>query len=202
MTAGNPYKESAAAAETYAEAIFQLAAAESAVGDVLAELRAANELLAGQPEYVHWLAGPLASDDERSRLVEQAFRGRVSDLTCDTLAVVARRGRLGLLGMIVEQLDAMHNAALGRKAVTVTTAESMDDATRQQVRDELTKLLGAEPIMETTVDPSLIGGVVVRVGDKVFDASVRGRLERLSKDLIRRVLAATETNNESEAQGA
>ncbi|NJD07094.1 MAG: F0F1 ATP synthase subunit delta [Methylococcaceae bacterium] len=96
--------------------------------------------------------------------------------------LIANR-RLNLIRQISEQFEQHRAEDEGYVNACVASAYPLDDADRQQVEAILRKTLGKQPKLEITVEPDLIGGVVIRAGDKVIDASVRGQLQRLAKRL-------------------
>jgi len=177
---------SAIAAE-YAEAIEPLARQAGMAAEVSAELAQAADLFAGEEDFALWCRSPAVGSDRRVEVIERAFRGNVSDLTCDALCVIARYGRLDRLGEIVAALHDRMLAAENRVRVRVTSAVELDPPLRDKLTEALTERLGAEPVLETAVDPALLAGLVVQVGDERIDVSARGELDQLKRDLARRL---------------
>jgi len=102
------------------------------------------------------------------------------------LRVLNRHGRLGLLATVTRQARATLDRRNNRKPVTVRSAVSLDEGQQSALRDRLASMLQATPVITLEVDPSLIGGLVVQVGDEVYDASVRNRLQQLRGRLTER----------------
>ncbi len=98
---------------------------------------------------------------------------------------MSRNDRLGLLRQVCRSFDTVLDERLGRVEVTVTTAIEMDEGQRRQLVKTLRQMLDATPRVNALVDAELIGGMVVRVGDRVFDASVAGDLHRLGARIAR-----------------
>src|SRR5262249_54396325 len=100
------------------------------------------------------------------------------------LRVLNRHGRLGLLPSIYREARLDWERRHNRRAVMVRTAQPLDDSQQDALRARLETLLGATPVLQVEVDPSLIGGLIVQAGDEVFDVSIRNQLETLRRRLI------------------
>jgi F-type H+-transporting ATPase subunit delta len=170
---------------SYADAL--LAAAEDAgqIDPVLDEL---DELVAdvvlGQPRFGALLASPSLPAAEKDRILTRTFENRAHPLLVRFLRVLNRRGRLGLIGPIARAARATWDRRQNRRPVLVRSAVALDDAQRSALSERLARMLSATPMLSYQVDPSLIGGLVVQVGDDVYDASVQSRLQQLRHRLI------------------
>jgi F-type H+-transporting ATPase subunit delta len=174
-------------ADVYAKAL--LAAAENAglTQTVLDELHAVvTEVLDRFPKFGAILASGLISEEEKVGMVDRLFRGRVSDTLANFLKVVAHHGRLDCLRVILQQLKLLYDELRGRVQVQVATAAPLSGELAQRIADVLRTKLGAEPVVHQAVDASLIGGLVVRVGDTVYDGSVANQLKVLRQQMIDR----------------
>lgn len=172
-------ERSDAVAQAYADALLPLAIDADALEAIDAELAAVADLLAAEPQWAELLAAPWCTDDHKCRAVEQALRGRLSDLAVDALLVIVRRGRAALVGQIAAAFRQRVREAEGGVEVEVITAVEMDNPTREIVARGVFEALGRRPTLKTRVDPTIIGGLVLRVGDTITDASIRRQLERL-----------------------
>jgi F-type H+-transporting ATPase subunit delta len=181
------YEHSAAIAQLYAEALLPLAQAGKAAAEIVAELQQLAEFVQAEPGCLAWCDSPSVPEEQKVAVLDRALRGRVSDLACDAVMVIARHGRLGLLPAIVKELEAALKRALGQVEVQVTTAVPLDEPMRTALLAVLQKRLAAVPSLDTRVDPSILGGMVVRVGDEVLDVSTRGELEQIRATLFRRL---------------
>jgi len=174
-------------ANVYAEAL--LGAAEGA-GQTVAVLEELDSLVADvlnpHPELERILASGVISPDERSGILDRVLGGQASPLVMTFLKVVSRHGRMGCLRAIQVQAHAIHRRKLGQVAVQVTTATPLEQAAAQRLRKALQPLLGGAPMLHERVDPAVIGGVVVRVGDTIYDASVARQLETMRQQMIDR----------------
>ena len=162
----------------YAEAL--LAASGDRAEAVVADLEAIQtEILDEHPDYAAVLASSTIKGSAKDQLLVRTLEGRVEATVVNFLRVLNRHGRLRILPAVIRQTRATLDRRMNRKAVTVRSATPLDDAQQAALREQLTTMIHE-------VDPSLIGGLVVQVGDAVYDASVRNRLERLRGRLIER----------------
>ena len=172
-------------AKTYADAL--LHASKGQTGEVLDDLDAIEaDVLRGHPRFAEILDSGTVSPIEKDRILVETFEGRTLLTVVNFLRVLNRHGRLGLLKLVVRHARAAFDRESGRKAVTIRSAVALDEAQRASLQNRLATLLGATPQFTLEVDPSLIAGLVVQVGDDVYDASVRTRLDRLRDRLIER----------------
>jgi F-type H+-transporting ATPase subunit delta len=123
----------------------------------------------------------LVLPEEKETLIEKTFGGRVSPLLVNFLKVVARHGRLDCLRAIHCQTHAAYDKLRHRIAVLLTTAEPVTAEMAGKIAADLRGKLDGEPIIEQQVDPSLIGGAVLRVGDMIYDGSIANQLQNLRR---------------------
>ena len=128
----------------------------------------------------------LISAEEKAGVVDRVLGGRASATFVNFLKVVAHHGRLECLRAIYRQTHELFNELRGRVRVEVATAAPVRDDLAANIGRSLQAALGAEPMVEQVVDPELIGGVVVRVGDTVYDGSVANQLKIIRQQMIDR----------------
>jgi F-type H+-transporting ATPase subunit delta len=169
----------------YAEAL--LNAGGDQVNAVLEELESLQaDVFQVHPRFASILSSPSVSIADKDRIVVDAFEGRALPTVVNFLRVLNRHGRLGMLSSVTKQARATLDRRQNRKPVTVRSAVPLDDGQKEAVLARLASMIHATPVITLEVDPSLIGGLVVQVGDDVYDASVRTRLERIRGRLIER----------------
>lgn len=167
----------------YSRAMLDLAEQQGQADSLLEELQGLVEYLDGNPELDRFLSSPLVEDEDRARVLEKAFRGRASDLLLDSLQVINRKGRLSLLRGIVEGYRSGHRELRGMIEARVRTAVPLGEALRARVRETVARHTGRQPILIETVDPAVIGGIVIEVGGQKIDGSVANKLRELGKAL-------------------
>lgn len=180
--AGNSTQSAAASA--YARALLELANEQKQAEPVGRELAQLRELLESNPSFVSFLRDPGISKTERGELIEKLFKGKVSPLLYNTLAVMNSHGRLPILGAVARTYQSMLDTQLGRLDVDVTVAQKLSSADLDNVRQRISEAFGKEAILHQREDPSIIGGLVLRVGDKLIDGSVRAQLELMRRKLL------------------
>ena len=129
-------------------------------------------------------------------MLDRVFGSRVSPVVLNFLKVLARHGRLDLLRPIARLVEKLDRERRGLTDVEVRVARELADDIRSEIHDRLRRLLGTEPVLHVSVDPDLIAGIWVRVGDRVFDGSVRTQLEHARRAMIDRATEMIETQPE------
>jgi len=174
-------------AKVYAEALLGVtenAGRTAAVLDQFDSLVA--DVLDGYPQLERVLASGMVSPEEKSQILDRVLRAQALPLFLRFLKVVSRHGRLGFVRAIHRQAHVLYRQKLGQVAVEVTTAAPLDEAAVERLRAAVRRLIDAEPVLERRVRPELIGGMVVRVGDTIYDASVARQLETMRQQMIDR----------------
>jgi F-type H+-transporting ATPase subunit delta len=185
-------------AKIYAQAIIEAAEAAGCRAKVLDELAAlAREVLPQVPEAVTVFGSPKIAPDEKDRIIDRLADGRLSPTTTNALHVLARHGRLGLLAAVVDAAERLADERDGRCQAVFTTAVPLDAAEQARIVAEAEKALSASLKPRFAVDPDIIGGLVVRVGDTIYDQSVATGLARLGGRLQERNIHAIQTGEYS-----
>jgi F-type H+-transporting ATPase subunit delta len=171
------------AARRYAEAAFEVATRDDTVEAWRAELDTAAEIVADE-RVGRMLVNPSLAIERRNEMAKSIFGKSVSQPVLNLIDLMLRRGRIHELPRLAAEFRRLDNA---RQGITVATAISAAALTPDEIRgltERLEGLTGGRVELEVQVDPSLLGGLVVRVGDRMIDGSVRGRLERLRNQLV------------------
>jgi F-type H+-transporting ATPase subunit delta len=166
-------------AAVYAEAMVGLVSEDAEAESLYEEMAALLALLDGEPEFERLLTAAVVGDQEREGVVRTTFSGRVSEKMASLLAVMARHGRMNLLRAVVQTYRRLLNERQGKIEVRVTTAVALDEEQKRQLEQTVREALKREPLLALKVDESLLGGVVLRIGDRRYDASVATQLKRL-----------------------
>ncbi|MCC7333674.1 MAG: ATP synthase F1 subunit delta [Pirellulaceae bacterium] len=162
----------------YAKAL--LGSAGGSVDEIVAELEAVvSECLGKHPQLEQALASPRISLEQKETMLDRIFNGRVDGKLLNFLKILCRRGRIDSLRAIQVSATVMREEQLGKQRVTVTTAQTLGDEQREQIKHRLRDAFGIEAILLEVVDESLLGGIVLRIGDKVLDGSVLGKLQSI-----------------------
>ena len=150
--------------------------AETSVGELEALV---SDVLDKLPRLDEALKSPRLTHEERLPILEKAFGGKLSATTLTFLKVVSQHNRLDCLRAIARAARKQLDVARGRVEVLVETAYPLSNPVRERSAGRLTQLLGKQVTLVTQVNEDLLGGLVVRVGDTVYDASLAAQLKRM-----------------------
>lgn len=165
-------------ARRYAEAFIE--AAGDSLPDAREALGTCGTLLAETSGAMWMLIDPSLSADSREQIVSRTFEGRCLPVVTGLLKTLARHGRLSILTSVLRQLDVVLGLRSGKVEVIVRTAVPLEVDSREELTQTLSQLCKGSPALQEQVDPSLLGGLIVQVGDTVYDGSIRGRLADLA----------------------
>ncbi len=170
-------------ARRYAEAAFQVATRDGTVESWRAELDAAGEI-AADDQVGRMLANPAVALETRTEMAESIFGKVVGRPVLNLIGLMLRRGRIEQLSRVAAEFRRLDNARQGITLATATSAAPLSPDEIRVLTTRMEELTGGRVELEVQVDPSLLGGLVVRIGDRLIDGSVRGRLERLRNQLV------------------
>ena len=172
-------------ARPYAEALLGLARQGNRIADFGAQLDALVRLLHGEAQTRNFLESPALAAGDKKRALEAALNGQVDDLLVNFVCLLVDHGRVEVLPAIGEAYRALADEALRRVRVRAVTAVPLPDDLRDRLVAQVGEKLKRECVLETEVQPDLLGGLVLTIGDKVYDGSVRSQLRRLRKEMMR-----------------
>jgi F-type H+-transporting ATPase subunit delta len=171
----------------YARALYDAAEKAGQLAGVIEEYESlVRDVLARNPAFEKMLSSSIIGRSDREGTLRRAFEGRVSKIFLNFLLVLNDHGRLEILRPILAQLHGIRDERLGLVPVQVRSAVPLDAAQEKALRDRLAAIIAGQPVIHSDVDPALLGGLVIRVGDTVYDASVRTQLKRLREQLLQR----------------
>lgn len=171
-------------ARNYAEALFELGerhGQREAFASAVDELAG---LLDREPRVRAFLESPKVETEDKKRVLRRALEDRVPPLFLNFLMVVLDKRRQRLIREIAQEYHALLDERLGRMHVQVTLAREPDERFEQEIATDLSRILGRQVIPHVQVDPQILGGIVVRYGDRVLDGSLRRRLVSLRRRLV------------------
>ncbi len=172
----------------YAKALLGAAEKAGTTDAVLEELDSlVTDVIDKLPNLDAALASPRIGHDEKVRLLDRAFQGRMSKQLLNFLKVVSSHGRLDCLRAINRAARRLYNQMRNRVEVKIRTTEPVDGQLAEEIADRLRTVLRSDVELKMDVDPELIGGMVIRIGDTVYDGSVVDRLRRLRAETIEKM---------------
>ncbi len=173
-------------ADVYAAALYALADEAGVVDDVREELEELVKVYRDQPQFASFMASDSVDEDEREKSLEKMFRGRLSDNVLNTLQVMNQHGRAGLLPALLRAYVLRIEDARGQIEVSAISAVALTDDEKAQVERVAEQLSGKVPLLEYVVDPEILGGLILQIGDYRFDNSLRRQLFGVREQLLER----------------
>lgn len=173
-----------AVATMYARS-YLTAAAQIGIANPEEELNSlVNEVLGKFPEFENLLTSDSLGRDDKLAIVDRVFGPQASEFFLNFLRVLIRHGRLSMLPLIQNVLGRLQDEAAGKRRIRVRTARPLSEDSKERICEQVRSRLGFEAILQETVDATLIGGMILQVGDTVYDSSLRSRLKLLKGRLV------------------
>jgi len=175
-----------AAAGIYAEALLDLANERGVAEDLFAEFQSLVDYIASDEAFAGFMASAAVDDDDRREALRRIFAGRLSEILLNLMLVLNDHDRAGVVTLVFERYKALLDAQLNRQDVLVTSTVALNDDQRDEIVRSVSALTGRDAVLVEQVDASLLGGLVVKIGDKQFDGSLRRKLSRMREFMIER----------------
>ena len=183
-------------AAIYGKAVFDAAGSSGNRAEVIEQLDSlVADVLDQSPKLDELLSNPMVSAEDKLGLIQTVFSGHALPLVLSFLQTLAKNARLGYLRPIVDYVHHLKNEESNVRQVTATTAVPLTAELEQSLKESAGAVLDSQVELETDVDPSMIGGVILRIGDTVYDGSVTARLERLRKKMSQGAAEAIENDH-------
>lgn len=170
-------------AKRYARALFELAKDRNEIAKVEAELQVIVSVLRENADLRKLLEHPNLDSNVKHSMLSSLFGSVISEAVSNTLKLLVDRRREDILPDLLNDYVRIAEQELGIATAVVTTPLPLTDHEEKEIADHFGKLTGKQIRMERKVDPSLLGGMTVRIGDRLYDGSLSGRLSRLEKSL-------------------
>jgi len=171
-------------ARNYAETLFELASRNEGIQEYGEALGMVAGLLEDDSRFRTFVETPRIDDETKKDVIRKVFRDKAPKQVINFVLITIDKRRQTLLREISEEYSLLLDDHLGREHVEVIVARPLDDTTASVVSERLSKMLGRQAIPHIRVKPEILGGLVVRTGDMIYDGSVRRRLEGLRRRLL------------------
>jgi F-type H+-transporting ATPase subunit delta len=172
----------------YAKALYGAAHSAGNLDEVYADFAAVMQVIDRHPEFIGLSRSGVISAEDRAAMYQRAFEGKAAPLFVNFLRTIAQHGRQQMLRAVFRAFREMNDTRVGQVRVEVSTPTKLDEGVSSRLAESLQKSLGLRPIFEEKIEPMLIGGVMLRVGDTVYDASVATQLEKIRTQMIDRTV--------------
>ncbi len=172
--------------KTYGDALFELSVETSKVDELFEEAKAIKDVLKNNEELTQLLNHPKIGKEDKEKVAVNVFKGRVSEDMTGFLLLVIRKDRQKYLGKIFDYYIDRVKEYKKIGVATVTTAYEISEAQKKSIEDKLISTTDYETFeIEYIVDSAIIGGMIIRVGDKVIDSSIKNKIEAMSRELYK-----------------
>jgi F-type H+-transporting ATPase subunit delta len=171
-------------AQVYARSLFEVAQEHDKLDEVRDQIGQFADALGESRDLQTFFFSPYFSTEEKKKGLDSALEG-ADPVVENFLALLIENHRMPVLFRVRRELDQMWREVNKLLPVQITSAVELDKAVTQQIGDEIGRQTGRTVELTSTVDPDVLGGLVVRVGNSILDASIRTRLERLRKQVAR-----------------
>lgn len=167
----------------YAEALYEVALELDKLEQFKEEIKSISQVLESEPKLKTIFEHPKLSKNEKKDIINSIFKSRVSQEVLNLCYIVVDKGRETHLADISEEYTRFSNEKQGIVEAKAITAVPMKAKEMEKLEDRLSKKLGKKVLLSNVIDNTIMGGVLVKIGDKVIDASIKGKFEELYKDL-------------------
>jgi F-type H+-transporting ATPase subunit delta len=184
-------------ARVYAQAFWGVAIKQADVAATVGELRAVvTDVLDKYPALETMLGSALVDQTEKERILDRLFAKSLSAPVLNFLKVLLAHNRLEILRLVAKELTGLEREYLGQVEVEIRVADPLDPVILGELQDALRRRLQKEPILKVTVDPDVVGGIIVKIGDTVYDGSLKRRFEMARKSIIARATDLIQTSRD------
>jgi|SRR5690625_4807646 len=174
----------AVVAKRYADALFQLANEKNNVEKLINELKVVKEVFQNDKQLIDFLNHPRIKNDDKMKLIDEAFGKFEKDVT-NTLKLLVERHRINNVSAIIDDFVDFYNEANGIAAATVYSVRALSDDEKNNLEASFKKQMNKKSVsIKNVVDPSLLGGMRIRVGNTIYDGSISTKLNRMKHNII------------------
>ena len=163
----------------YATPILELAEERKVLDAVKADMESFGVICEESKDFSLMLKSPIIPHLRKADILKKVFSGKVNALTLEAFDIITRKSRENLLEEIAGEFLHLYNVKKGLAEVSVTTSIELDADMRKAFEKLAKKITGKEPVLKEKVDPNIVGGYILKVGDRQIDDSVTGQLKEL-----------------------
>lgn len=168
-------------ASRYAKSLIDLAQEQGKLETVKRDMEQVVGILKANTELQAVLSNPIMKQDKKGNILQALFNGKVDPSITAFFEIMVRKGRAGILYATAQEFIREYNEVKGIVHATVVSAAPLSQPNLEELRNIIAEAIKAQVVLRNTVDPTLIGGFVVTVGDRQIDASIAGKLKKLER---------------------
>ncbi|VAX33481.1 ATP synthase delta chain [hydrothermal vent metagenome] len=174
--------------EGYAQALLSVAKSEGAVDRVEEELTGLRDVFSANHDLISFLKDPKVTEEGKRKAVSEILGDKVSPLVHFQIALAIEQGRAPLLPAIIDHFFSLTSESRKKITAKVTTAIPLSESATQKMESTLSELVGEAVFLKMSVDPDILGGIMVHLGDRIIDGSLKGQLDQLREGISRKIL--------------
>ena len=172
--------------DRYAESLFDLAKEENKVTQYLDDIKLVGEVLGSDPQIVQFFNHVLIENDKKIQLLDQSFKGNVDQYVLNFLKLLVQSRRIRYIDDIVKSYIKLSNQYLGIEEGTIYTPYKLTDQQIQDIEKAISKKENKKVTLKLSIDSSLLGGIKVQIANRIYDGTIKNKVEMLKKELLRK----------------
>ena len=172
--------------DRYAESLFDLAKEENKVTQYLDDIKLVGEVLDSDPQIVQFFNHVLIENDKKIQLLDQSFKGNVDQYVLNFLKLLVQSRRIRYIDDIVKSYIKLSNQYLGIEEGMIYTPYQLTDQQIQDIEKAISQKENKKVTLKVSIDPSLLGGIKVQIANRIYDGTIKNKVEMLKKELLRK----------------
>ena len=172
--------------DRYAESLFDLAKEENKVTQYLDDIKLVGEVLDSDPQIVQFFNHVLIENDKKIQLLDQSFKGNVDQYVLNFLKLLVQSRRIRYIDDIVKSYIKLLNQYLGIEEGMIYTPYELTDQQIQDIEKAISQKENKKVTLKVSIDPSLLGGIKVQIANRIYDGTIKNKVEMLKKELLRK----------------
>lgn len=172
--------------DRYAESLFDLAKEENKVIQYLDDIKLVGEVLDSDPQIVQFFNHVLIENDKKIQLLDQSFKGNVDQYVLNFLKLLVQSRRIRYIDDIVKSYIKLSNQYLGIEEGMIYTPYELTDQQIQDIEKAISQKENKKVTLKVSIDPSLLGGIKVQIANRIYDGTIKNKVEMLKKELLRK----------------
>lgn len=172
--------------DRYAESLFDLAKEENKVTQYLDDIKLVGEVLGSDPQIVQFFNHVLIENDKKIQLLDQSFKGNVDQYVLNFLKLLVQSRRIRYIDDIIKSYINLSNQYLGIEEGTIYTPYKLTDQQIQDIEKAISQKENKKVTLKVSIDPSLLGGIKVQISNRIYDGTIKNKVEMLKKELLRK----------------
>ena len=172
--------------DRYAESLFDLAKEENKVTQYLDDIKLVGEVLDSDPQIVQFFNHVLIENDKKIQLLDQSFKGNVDQYVLNFLKLLVQSRRIRYIDDIVKSYINLSNQYLGIEEGMIYTPYELTDQQIQDIEKAISQKENKKVTLKVSIDPSLLGRIKVQIANRIYDGTIKNKVEMLKKELLRK----------------